>query len=95
MDAETVKRASVWVDSLAAARVEAGDLLLAEREGVRWDEQVRGEIGAVFEGALGGRKAGDEITLFKSLGLAVEDAASARHVWRLALERGPGGAEPA
>ena len=90
MDAETVRRASVWVDSLAAARVEAGDLLIAEREGMRWDDQVRGEIGAVFEGVLGGRKGEDEITLFKSLGLAVEDAASARHVWRLALERGPG-----
>ena len=95
MDAETVKRASVWVDSLAAARVEAGDLLLAERDGVRWDEHVRGEIGAVFEGTLAGRNGDDEITLFKSLGLAVEDAASARHVWRLALERRPDGREPA
>src|SRR5258706_4205606 len=83
LDTETVRRSSVWVDSLAAARVEAGDLLLAAREGASWDERVRGEIGAVFEGTLAGRRAADEITLFKSLGLAVEDAASARHVWRL------------
>jgi ornithine cyclodeaminase len=87
LDTETVRRASVWVDSLAAARVEAGDLLLAGRDGVRWEDRVRGEIGAVFEGTLAGRRAADEITLFKSLGLAVEDAASARHVWRRAMER--------
>jgi ornithine cyclodeaminase len=88
LDAETVRRASVWVDSLAAARVEAGDLLLAERDGVPWDERVRGEIGAVFEGTLEGRTRPDEITLFKSLGLAVEDAASARLVWERALAAG-------
>ncbi len=87
LDAEAVRRSSVWVDSLAAARVEAGDLLLAGRDGVRWEDQVRGEIGAVFEGALAGRRSSGEITCFKSLGLAVEDAASARHVWGLALER--------
>ncbi len=84
LDAEAVRRSSVWVDSLDAARVEAGDLLLAGREGVRWDDQVRGEIGAVFEGTLAGRRDPAEITLFKSLGLAVEDAASARLVWERA-----------
>jgi len=90
LDAETVRRASVWVDSLAAARVEAGDLLLAERDGVAWADRVRGEIGAVFEGTLAGRRDADEITLFKSLGLAVEDAASARLAYQRALERQPG-----
>jgi ornithine cyclodeaminase len=95
LDAETVRRASVWVDSIAAARVEAGDLLLAEQEGVCWDDQVRGEIGAVIEGTLAGRRAADEITLFKSLGLAVEDAASARHVWRLDLARAASASDPA
>ena len=90
LDSETVRRASVWVDSLAAARVEAGDLLLAERDGVRWDDQVRGEIGAVFEGTLAGRRSDEEVTVFESLGLAVEDAASARLVYRRALERGAG-----
>ena len=83
LDAETVRRASVWVDSIAAARVEAGDLLNAVREGVAWDDHVRGEIGAVFAGTLPGRRSPDEITLFKSLGLAVEDAASARRVFDL------------
>ena len=89
LDAEVVRRASVWVDSAAAARVEAGDLLLAEREGVAWDARVRGEIGAVFEGTLAGRRDPAEITLFKSLGLAVEDAAAALHVWRKASETSP------
>jgi len=95
LDAETVRRASVWIDSLAAARVEAGDLLLAERDGVSWNERVRGEIGAVFEGTLAGRARPEEITLFKSLGLAVEDAASARMVWERSLAAAAGPARPA
>ena len=95
LDADTVRRASVWVDSLAAARVEAGDLLLAERDGVPWDDRVRGEIGAVFAGTLAGRGSDDEVTLFKSLGLAVEDAACARLAYRLAVGGGAGGSAPA
>jgi alanine dehydrogenase len=90
LDTATIARASVWVDSVAAARVEAGDLLLADGEGARWDDHVRGEIGAVFAGTLPGRRDEREITLFKSLGLAVEDAATARLCCERARARGAG-----
>ena len=90
LDAETVRRARVYVDSRAGAAAEAGDLIQAQREGAIGPHHVRGEIGEVFAGTLVGRSDEREITLFKSLGMAVEDVATARHVYRLATERGAG-----
>ena len=90
LDAAAVARASVFVDSLAGARVESGDLIQAEKEGAIAPDHSRGEIGAVFAGAIPGRMHDDEITLFKSLGMAVEDVATAQHVFRRAREAGIG-----
>jgi ornithine cyclodeaminase/alanine dehydrogenase-like protein (mu-crystallin family) len=77
LDAETVARARVFVDSRSAAEVEAGDLLLARRDGRIGPNHVVAELGEVAAGAAG-RRTADEITLFKSLGLAVEDVVTAR-----------------
>jgi ornithine cyclodeaminase len=82
LDAAAVRRCRVWVDSREAAPVEAGDLVLAMREGAIGADHVLGELGELVNGAPG-RRDDREITMFKSLGLAVEDIASAR----LALER--------
>ena len=90
LDAEAVRRASVYVDSRAGAAAEAGDLIQAEREGAIGPRHVRGEVGEVFAGTLPGRGDEREITFFKSLGMAVEDVAAAKHVYRLARERGLG-----
>ena len=90
LDGEAVAGARVFVDSRDAARVEAGDLILAEREGAIGSDHVQGEIGAVFAGTLGGRTDESQTTLFKSLGLAVEDVATARHVYELARAQGVG-----
>jgi ornithine cyclodeaminase len=82
LDAAAVKRCRVWVDSREAAPVEAGDIVIAMKEGAIGDDHVLGELGDLVNGSPG--RAGEaEITMFKSLGLAVEDVASAR----LALER--------
>jgi ornithine cyclodeaminase len=82
LDAAAVKRCRVWVDSREAAPVEAGDIVIAMKEGAIGPEHVLGELGDLVNGAPG--RGGDrEITMFKSLGLAVEDIASAR----AALER--------
>jgi ornithine cyclodeaminase len=76
VDAAAVARSRVFVDSREAAAIEAGDLLLAAREG-RYDlARIAGELGDVAAGAPG-RASADEVTLFKSLGLGVEDVASA------------------
>jgi ornithine cyclodeaminase len=82
LDAAAVKRCRVWVDSREAAPVEAGDIVIAIKEGAIGPEHVLGELGDLVNGSPG-RKNDREITMFKSLGLAVEDIASAR----LALER--------
>ena len=75
IDAGTIGRAHVFVDSVAAAAAEAGDLLAAEREGAT-QRQDWTELGLVITGTAPGRD-GDEITLFKSVGLAVQDIAAA------------------
>ena len=90
LDAEAVARASVFVDSRAGAEAEAGDLIHARNEGAIPPDHVRGEIGEVFAGRIPGRRDPSEITFFKSLGMAVEDAATAQHVYRRACERGVG-----
>jgi alanine dehydrogenase len=79
LDDEVLDRARLFVDSREAAAKESGDVIAA---GV---ERVVGEIGEVAAGALPGRRSTDEVTLFKSLGLAVEDVATADLVYRKAL----------
>ena len=90
LDGDAVRRAGVYVDSRAGAAAEAGDILQALREGVIGADHVRGEIGEVFAGKVRGRRDTQEITFFKSLGMAVEDVATAKHVYRLACEKGMG-----
>jgi ornithine cyclodeaminase/alanine dehydrogenase-like protein (mu-crystallin family) len=85
LDAAAVARARVFVDRRESASNEAGDLLLARDEGAIGDGHVQGELGDVLIGRLQGRRSAEEITLFKSLGLAVEDVASAHHIHSRAL----------
>jgi ornithine cyclodeaminase len=89
VDTDTVVRSRVFVDSRAGAAKEAGDLVIPVAEG-RWSlDRMAGELGEVANGAPG-RQSDDEITLFKSLGMAVEDVATARLVVARARERGVG-----
>jgi ornithine cyclodeaminase/alanine dehydrogenase-like protein (mu-crystallin family) len=79
LDADAVARCRVWVDSRAGAAVEAGDIVIARQEGRIGADHVVGELGDVVNGASR-RESDDEITMFKSLGMAVEDVATARLV---------------
>jgi ornithine cyclodeaminase len=79
---ETVARSRIFVDSRDAALAEAGDLILPIEGGLLPRDQVFSEIGEVVTGKRPGRQSIDEITLFKSVGVAVQDAAAAS----LALE---------
>jgi ornithine cyclodeaminase len=87
IDGATMAAASVFVDRRESAENEAGDYILALREGAITEGHIRGELGEVLVGAAPGRTTRDEITLFKSLGLAVEDLWAADHVYRRAQER--------
>lgn len=89
VDGQLVGRSTVVVDSLATARAEAGDLLLAEQEGAFSWERAR-ELGHVLSGMAPGRTSPAEITLFCSQGIAAEDVAVAAHLVAAAQERGRG-----
>jgi ornithine cyclodeaminase len=90
VDTATMAAASLFVDRRDSALNEAGDYLIPAREGVIGPEHIRAEIGELVIGAKPGRTSRDEITLFKSLGLAVEDLASAEYVYRKAQEKRAG-----
>lgn len=90
LDSAAVARARVFVDRRESAASEAGDLLIPRAEGVIGDDHVQGELGEVLLGRVDGRRTDAEITVFKSLGLAVEDVASAHHIHARALAAGVG-----
>lgn len=90
MDTALVRDARVFVDSRSGALAEAGDLVIPIQEGAITPAHIDAELGAVISGAAAGRRAPDEITIFKSLGMAVEDVAAARLAWERASERGLG-----
>lgn len=90
LDGEAVQRSKLFVDRRESAINEAGDFVIAKRDGLITDDHILGEIGEVLTGAVPGRTAPDDITLFKSVGLAVEDLAAARHVYDKACKNGVG-----
>jgi ornithine cyclodeaminase/alanine dehydrogenase-like protein (mu-crystallin family) len=90
VDTATVRRSRVIVDHHTAARAEAGDILLAIAEGAITYEHVAGELGQMVRGELPGRTREDELTLFKSVGLSVQDAMTAALVYRRATTQGIG-----
>jgi alanine dehydrogenase len=89
IDPALTARARLFVDSRAAALVESGDVVLGIQEGRFGADHIAGEIGEVVNGAPG-RRSDSEITIFKSLGMAVEDVTAADLAYRRAVERGVG-----
>jgi len=89
MDPALVARARLFVDSRAAALVEAGDVVMGIAEGRFSAEHIVAEIGEVVNGAEG-RRSDTEVTIFKSLGMAVEDVTAADLAYRRAVQRNVG-----
>ena len=90
LDTKAVARSRLYVDRRESAVNEAGDFLIPRKEGAIGDDHIVGELGEILTGRVGGRGSPEEITLFKSLGLAVEDVASARHIYEKAKASGTG-----
>lgn len=90
LDSQTMAEASLFVDRRESTVNEAGDYLFPMREGLIGPDHIRAELGEVLIGAAPGRTSSDELTVFKSLGLAVEDLAAAEHVLRRAEAEGVG-----
>jgi ornithine cyclodeaminase/alanine dehydrogenase-like protein (mu-crystallin family) len=90
MDSALVSRARLFVDSRTAAVVEAGDIVIPIREGTIRPAHIAGELGELVAGRIVGRESKAQVTLFKSLGMAVEDVAAAHLAFNRATERGLG-----
>jgi ornithine cyclodeaminase len=84
LDTEAVRRSRLYVDRRESALNEAGEFLLAKSENAVTDQHIVGELGDLLTGAIEGRRSDDEITLFKSLGLAIEDVAAAHFIFSAA-----------
>jgi ornithine cyclodeaminase/alanine dehydrogenase-like protein (mu-crystallin family) len=90
LDTQAVVRGRLFVDRLESALHEAGDFLIPRQEGAITDAHILGELGDVLLGGLVGRTNPSDVTIFKSLGIAVEDLAAAHHVVRKAEAQGVG-----
>jgi ornithine cyclodeaminase len=84
LDTATMAAASLFVDRRESTVNESGDYLFAKRDGAIDETHIRAEIGDLLIGKAGGRSSRDEITLFKSLGLAVEDLTGAQFLFEKA-----------
>lgn len=90
VDAETIRRAKVVIDSHQASLAEAGDLIIPLRQGLIAQSHIHAELGEIVAGLKPGRERYDEITYFKSVGVAVQDVAAARRVLDRAAQLGLG-----
>lgn len=90
VDDETIRKANLFVDSRAASLIEAGDLIIPLKKGLITQNDIKAELGELVLGKKEGRKTHDEITYFKSVGMAVQDIAVAKAVYEKALEKNRG-----
>jgi len=90
IDSATMAAARIFTDRRESALNEAGDYLLAAKEGLVTPENILGEIGELLIGTKTGRASSTEITLFKSLGLAIEDVVSADCLYHKAQSQNSG-----
>ncbi len=90
LDTAAVVKSRLFVDRRESTLNEAGDFLFPKAEGAINNDHIQGELGEILLGQIEGRKTVEEITLFKSLGLGVEDIASAFHIYEKAQLSGTG-----
>jgi ornithine cyclodeaminase len=90
LDTKAVLNSRMFVDRRESTLNEAGDFLIPKKEGVIGDDHIQGEIGEVLTEQIKGRASKKEITLFKSLGIALEDVAAAYRIYTKMVDNGEG-----
>jgi ornithine cyclodeaminase/alanine dehydrogenase-like protein (mu-crystallin family) len=90
LDTAAVVKSKLFVDRRESTLNEAGDFLFPQKEGAINDAHVQGEIGDILLDKIKGRESVNDITLFKSLGLAVEDVAAAHLIYQKLSKQGGG-----
>lgn len=84
------KAGKIFVDSREAVLSEAGDIIVPMEKGLIGNNAITGELGEILSGKLPGRTGGDEVTIFKTVGIAVTDVVTAHEIYKKALESGIG-----
>ncbi len=90
LDTKAIVQSRLFVDCRESALHEAGDFLIPRQEGAIDETHIQGELGEILLGHIQGRRSPEETTIFKSLGLAIEDVAAGSYLYRQAIERGAG-----
>jgi len=90
LDSKTIARSRFFVDHVPSALAEAGDYLIPLENGEIEQNHLLGDLGQLVVGAIPGRTSSSDITVFKSVGLAIEDVASAHHIYTRARATGAG-----
>lgn len=87
LDTAAIVHSKLYADKYESIYNEAGDFIIPKKEGAVNDDHVKGELGELMAGIKKGRENNDEITVFKSLGLAIEDIYAADHVYQTLLQK--------
>jgi len=90
LDDDAVVRSRMFVDRRESTLAESGDFLIPLSNGVITESHIVGELGDILTDRVAGRTAKEEVTLFKSLGLAVEDVAVAHYLYDKAMKENQG-----
>lgn len=90
LDTEAVRRSRLFVDQLAAAKRDAGDLVIPFNAGELDESHILGEVGDIISGRLPARLSDDDITMFESVGIAAQDIAAAHLIYKRAKAEGAG-----
>jgi ornithine cyclodeaminase/alanine dehydrogenase-like protein (mu-crystallin family) len=90
LDTAAVVKSRLYVDRRESALAEAGDFLIPKAEGAIGDDHIVGELGGILAGRVTARRSPDDVTLFKSLGIAIEDLAAAHLIHDRARAQGKG-----
>ena len=90
IDTKTMVKSKLVCDNVDACLAEAGDVQIPIEEGAMTAADIYGEIGELITGAKPGRESGEEVTVFKSVGLSIQDISAAHYVYQRALEEGAG-----
>ena len=94
LDSAAVVRARMIVDRRESTLNESGDFLIPKSEGLIGDDHIVGELGDLLLERFAGRRSPEEVTLFKSLGIAIEDLAAAHYIYEQAVATGTGVSVP-
>ena len=78
---ECIRRARVYVDTIAGASKEGGDIVQPLTSGILEPDGIKGDLFGLCQSKCAARTTDDQITLFKSVGTAIEDLAAAQYVY--------------